>query len=138
MSMEFPKQDYWSRLPFPPPGDLPDSRIEPMSPNWQADSFPLSHLGNSCIHSRTQFTDTIILLIKQHLGHLKKLLVALHAENHFPHGKESPRILESVAYPSPVDLPNPGIELGSPALQADSLSAELPGKPSLSIIPSKL
>ena len=31
--------------------------------------------------------------------------------------------------PSLVDLPDPGIELGSPALQADSLPAELPGKP---------
>ena len=31
--------------------------------------------------------------------------------------------------PSPWTLPNPGIELGSPALQADSLPAELPGKP---------
>ena len=31
--------------------------------------------------------------------------------------------------PSPGDLPNPGIEPGSPALQADSLPAELPGKP---------
>ena len=31
--------------------------------------------------------------------------------------------------PSPADLPDPGIELGSPALQADSLPAELPGKP---------
>ena len=40
-----------------------------------------------------------------------------------------PRILEWVAYPSPVDLPNPGMELGSPALQVDSLPTELPGKP---------
>ena len=31
--------------------------------------------------------------------------------------------------PSPGDLPEPGIELRSPALQADSLPAELPGKP---------
>ena len=31
--------------------------------------------------------------------------------------------------PSPGDLPNPGIELGSPALQADSLQSEPPGKP---------
>ena len=30
-------------------------------------------------------------------------------------------------FPSPVDLPNPGIELGSPALQADSLQTELSG-----------
>ena len=33
--------------------------------------------------------------------------------------------------PSPVDLSNPGIELGSAALQADSLPTELPGKPSI-------
>ena len=39
--------------------------------------------------------------------------------------KGSPSILEWVAIPSPGDLPNPGIELGSPALQADSLPAEL-------------
>ena len=32
-------------------------------------------------------------------------------------------------FPSPRDLPNPGIELGSPALQVDSLSTELLGKP---------
>ena len=32
-------------------------------------------------------------------------------------------------FPSPGDLPNPGIELGSPALQADSLPTEPPGKP---------
>ena len=32
MSMEFPRQEYWSQLPFPSPGDLPDPRIEPVSP----------------------------------------------------------------------------------------------------------
>ena len=40
-----------------------------------------------------------------------------------------PRIREWVACPFSRDLPDPGIELGSPALQADSLPAELPGKP---------
>ena len=34
------RQEYWSRLPFPSPGDLPHPRIEPMSPVWQADSLP--------------------------------------------------------------------------------------------------
>ena len=38
------------------------------------------------------------------------------------------RILEWVAIPSPGDLPNPGREPRSPALQADPLPAELPGK----------
>ena len=32
LSMGFPKQEYWRRLPFPSPGDLPDPGIEPMSP----------------------------------------------------------------------------------------------------------
>ena len=31
LSMEFSRQEYWSGLPCPPPGDLPDSGIEPMS-----------------------------------------------------------------------------------------------------------
>ena len=32
LSMEFPKQEYWSGLPFPPPGNLPDPGIKPVSP----------------------------------------------------------------------------------------------------------
>ena len=32
MSMDFPKQEYWSGLPFPPPEDLPDPGTEPASP----------------------------------------------------------------------------------------------------------
>ena len=40
------------------------------------------------------------------------------------------RILEWVAFPSPGDLPNSGIEPRSPTLQVDSLPAEPPGKPS--------
>ena len=40
-------QEYWSGLPLPTPGDLPDPVIEPMSPEspWQADSLPPSYLG---------------------------------------------------------------------------------------------
>ena len=43
--------------------------------------------------------------------------------------KGSPRMLEWVAYPFSGDLSHSGIETGSPALQADLLPAELPGKP---------
>ena len=32
LSMGFSRQEYWNALPFPPPGDLPDLGIEPMSP----------------------------------------------------------------------------------------------------------
>ena len=45
LSMEFFRQEYWSGLPFPSSGDLPNSGIEPGSPALQADSLPLEPLG---------------------------------------------------------------------------------------------
>ena len=39
LSMEFPRQDYWSGLPFPSPGDLPDPEIKPRSPALEADAL---------------------------------------------------------------------------------------------------
>ena len=38
--MEFSRQEYWSGLPCPPLGDLPDPGIEPESPAWQVISAP--------------------------------------------------------------------------------------------------
>ena len=49
LSMGFSRQEYWSGLPCPPPGDLPDPGIKPISPAapaLQADSLPLSHQGS--------------------------------------------------------------------------------------------
>ena len=46
----FLRQEYWSKLPFPSPGDLPDPGIKatsPVSPVLQADSFPADPLGKS-------------------------------------------------------------------------------------------
>ena len=39
LSMEISRQEYWSGLPFPSPGDHPNSGIEPRSPALQADSL---------------------------------------------------------------------------------------------------
>ena len=50
LSMGFSRQEYWSALPFPSPGDLPDPGIEPPSPVLAGDSFLLSHLGNPLIY----------------------------------------------------------------------------------------
>ena len=41
--MRFSRQEYWSELPCPPPGDFPNPGIEPVSPTLQAASLPLSH-----------------------------------------------------------------------------------------------
>ena len=46
LSMEFSRQEYWSGLPFPSPGFLPDSGIEPGSPALQADALPSYPPGN--------------------------------------------------------------------------------------------
>ena len=49
LSMEFSRQEYWSGLPFPTPGNLPDPGTElmsPLSPALQVDSLPLSHQGS--------------------------------------------------------------------------------------------
>ena len=40
LSVGFSRQEYWSELPFPQPGDLPNPGIEPGSPALQADSLP--------------------------------------------------------------------------------------------------
>ena len=45
-SMEFSRKEYWSGWPFPSPGDLPDSGIEPGSPALQADSSLTELPGN--------------------------------------------------------------------------------------------
>ena len=58
------------------------------------------------------------------LPHCRKILYQLSHQG-------SPRILEWVAYPAPVDLPDPGIEPGSPTLQADFLPTKLSGMPYL-------
>ena len=45
LSMDFFRQEYWSGLPFPSPGDLPNPGIEPRSPVLQANSLPTELQG---------------------------------------------------------------------------------------------
>ena len=57
LSMGFSRQEYWSRLPFPLPGDLPDPGIEPMSPTQQGDSSLLSHWSSTATSFVKLFKD---------------------------------------------------------------------------------
>ena len=77
---------------------------------WVAVSFPLSR-GSSQPRDQTQ--------------------VSLIAGGFFTSGatREAQEYWSGFLIPSPVDLPNPGIEQGSPTLQVDSLPTELSGKP---------
>ena len=45
LSMGFSRQEYWSGLPFPSPGDVPDQGIKPRSPTLQADALPFDLPG---------------------------------------------------------------------------------------------
>ena len=49
--MGFSRQEYWSGLPFPSPGDLPNPGIEPRSPALQVDSLPSELPGKPKEHS---------------------------------------------------------------------------------------
>ena len=46
LSMGFSRQEYWSGLPCPPPGDLSNPGVEPASSTLQVDSLLLSHGGS--------------------------------------------------------------------------------------------
>ena len=54
LSMECSRPGYWSGLPFPSPGDLPNPEIEPRSPTLQADSLPSESPGKPKLEKLTQ------------------------------------------------------------------------------------
>ena len=62
-SMGFPRQEYWSGLPFPPPGDLPDLGTEPVSPSWQVDSLLTELPGKP--QNRNHTSTYFILLLRE-------------------------------------------------------------------------
>ena len=83
-SMEFPRQEYWSGLPFPSPEELldPGIKIKPVSPALRVDSLSLSHVCVCvcvcvCIHQEyknikppTRFSLQYLITIEEQ--HLKK------------------------------------------------------------------
>ena len=52
LSIGFSRQDYWSGLPCPPEGDLPDPGIEPRSPALQVDSLPCEPPGKPLVPTK--------------------------------------------------------------------------------------
>ena len=57
-SMGFSRQEYWSGLPFPSPGDLPDPGIEPGSPAFQADALTSEPPGKPIWKKKKMWGDT--------------------------------------------------------------------------------
>ena len=52
-SMGFSRQEYWSGLPFPSPGDVPDPGIEPRSPALQADTLTSEPPGKPLVYIKS-------------------------------------------------------------------------------------
>ena len=109
------RQEYWSGLPFPSLKDLLNPRNEPASPALAGRFFttepqerPLQYLKVKGAQFCPTLCDSMDYIVYETL---------------------QIRILEWVAFPSPGDLPNPGIEPRSPTLRVDSLPAEPQGKP---------
>ena len=98
LSMEFSMQEYWSGLPCPPPGDLPDPGNEPRSPALQADSFPLSHQSKVKWLRRARLFVTPWTVAYQALPSM---------------GFSRQDYWSGLPFPSPGDLLNPGIKLES-------------------------
>ena len=80
LSMELSRQEYWSGLPFPSPGDLPDPGIDPGSPALQADSSPseppgkpLSHLVCGILLQQLELRPLHVPTIVQLLSHVRLL-----------------------------------------------------------------
>ena len=143
--MGFSRQEYWSRLPFPSPWDLPDPGIEPTSSALQADSLPLKvslslKTGYSLHPPREAFSalsDNINRdqcepqwnQTKQTKGacSVVRLCLTLCDPMHCSspvssvHGIFQTESWSGLPCPPPEDLPDPGIEPASPASPADSL-----------------
>ena len=67
LPMEFSRQEYWSGLPFPSPGDLLNVGMEPGSPSMQADSLPSEPLGGGMqIGSAIQFSAQSCQTLRHH------------------------------------------------------------------------
>ena len=113
----FSRQEYWSGLPFPSPGHLPEPGIKPGSPALQTDSLPPEPPEKPVpwkkVKSEVQVTQSCPTLCDP-----------MH---YTVHGILWARILDLV--PFPFSRGSPEMEPRFPALQADSLPAEPQGKP---------
>ena len=66
LSMGFSRQECWSRLPFPSPGDLPNPGIEPGSPEMQADALPSEPPGKPILNLGTMKNFCLLLIPLRH------------------------------------------------------------------------
>ena len=122
LSTEFSRQEYWSGLSFPSPGDLPNPGIKPLS--LLSPALAGGFLTNCaswevpCVHAKS-LSRVRLFAIPWTVAHQAPLSMEFSRHEYW----------SGLSFPSPGDLSDPGIKPRSAALQADSLPSEPPGKP---------
>ena len=119
LSMGFPRQEHWSGLPLPSPGDLPHLGVESTSPALAGEFFTTESSGNPPERvgkwSRSVLSDSL----RPHGAYQAPPSMGFSRQ----------KCWSGLPFPSPGDLPDPGIEPRCSILQADALLFEPPGKP---------
>ena len=110
-SMGLSRQEYWSGLPFPSPGDLPKPGIEPRSDTLQANALPVEPQGKPSVLIESKVKVKLLSRVRLFAT---AWTVAYNAPPSM--GCSRQEYWSGLPFPSPEDLPNPGIEPGSSAL----------------------
>ena len=141
--MDFSRQEYWTGLPFPSPEDLPDPGIKPGSPTFRQTLYHLNHQGslnkqtNTKINKipepvRVRKVNGIGLGSVQFSSVTQSCLTLCNpidcSQAPLSMGFSRQEYWSGLPFPSPEDLPDPGIERGSPALRADASPSDPPGR----------
>ena len=110
LSMGFSRQEHWSGLPFPSPGDLPDPGIEPRSPALQADALTSEPPGEPSSHGHQQIQSMHLCVCDAAwtIAHQAPLSIGFSGQKYW----------SGLPFPSPGDLPIPEVEPTSPASPA--------------------
>ena len=138
LSMKFSRQKLWNGLPFPSPRDIPDPGIKLVSPTARALA---GRIFITVAPEKTRYIYIYICVcvcVCVCVCEMKVLVAQSYPNFCDPmdynppgfsvHGDFSGRNTSRYSFPSLGDLPDPGIEPRSPALQGDSLPSEPPGK----------
>ena len=122
LSMGFSRQEYWNGLPFPSPGDLHDPGIESASPVLAGRFFTTEPPGKPQYFSAAAAAKSLqsCPTLCDPVDVIRQVPLSM--------GFSRQEYWNGLPFPSPGNLPGPGIEPGSPALQADSWPSEPPGK----------
>ena len=122
LSMGFSRQEYWSGLPSPPPGDLPNPGIEPISPASPA-------LAGRFFTTEPPGKPSNYIVVVLSCIRLCETPMDYSLTGSSVHGLlQAKEYWSGLPFPTPGDLPNPGIEPRSPALTGGFFTTEPPGK----------